>query len=89
MKLTSDRTSGPCPVCAEHGGFHDVHRHAEHTVPPELTWKPGQIPAFERCTDPWCRGTDRDCGLTPNQHLEAGRTFAEFDAANRPAEVVR
>lgn len=33
------------------------------------------------CPDPWCRGTDRDCGRTPQQHLEDGLTIEQFMAS--------
>lgn len=38
----------PCPICREWGGFHDSAAHAAVPVPPELTWKPGEKPLWDR-----------------------------------------
>lgn len=38
----------PCLVCGESGGFHDPALHQARTVPAGLTWRPGELPPWER-----------------------------------------
>lgn len=37
-----------CPICHEHGGFHDSTIHFGHQVPTELTWNPGEKPLWQK-----------------------------------------